>query len=122
MSASDEKGRRPAFDRRRAPESWWYHLRWKWYRPPMATNLRLGDAAAAALRRAAEATGRSQQQLLREAVDQYLGLGSPGSDRMRARAAGLVRPGTPFRDVTPTVQLPEGITTRHLLERDTDPR
>lgn len=88
----------------------------------MATNLRLSEAAARALRQAAEATGRSQQDLLREAVDRYLGLDSPGADRQRARAAGLVRPGTPFRDVTPTVRLPRGVTTRDLLQRDDDPR
>lgn len=88
----------------------------------MATNLRLSEAAADALRRTAESTGRSQQQLLREAVDRYLGLASPGSDRERARTAGLVRAGTPFRDVEPTVQLPHGGTTRHLLDPDADPR
>lgn len=88
----------------------------------MATNLRLSESAAQALRRAAENTGRSQQELLREAVDRYLGLDSPGSDRERARAAGVVRPGAPFRDVSPTVRLPGGLTIRHLLDRDDDPR
>lgn len=88
----------------------------------VATNLRLSEAAAEALRRAAEATGRSQQQLLREAVAQYLGLDTPGADRERARTAGLVRPGTPFRDVAPTVRLPDETTIRELLDPDADPR
>ncbi|MDK3257119.1 ribbon-helix-helix protein, CopG family [Blastococcus capsensis] len=88
----------------------------------MATNLRLSDAAAKALRQAAAATGRPQQQLIREALDRYLGLEPGESDRARARAAGSVRPGTPFRDVAPTVHLPPGATTRDLLEPDADPR
>ena len=88
----------------------------------MATNLRLSEAAAQALRKAAEASGRSQQDLLREAVDRYLGLDTSVSDRERARAAGLVRPGRPFRDVVPTVQLARGRSTRDLLQADDDPR
>lgn len=87
----------------------------------MAMNLRLSEATARALREAAAATGRSQQELLREAVDQYLGLTSPARDRERARAAGLVRAGTSFRDVAPTVRLPH-TTTGELLDRDDDPR
>jgi hypothetical protein len=88
----------------------------------VATNLRLSEAAAQALRRAAEASGRSQQDLLREAVDRYLGLDASGTDRDRARSSGLVRPGLPFRDVVPTVHLSPGATTRDLLQADDDPR
>lgn len=88
----------------------------------MATNLRLSEAAAEALRRAAETSGRSQQELLREAVDRYLGLDAPGSDRERARTSGLVTTGTPFRDVTPSVRLPRGVSTRDLVRADDDPR
>jgi hypothetical protein len=88
----------------------------------VAMNLRLSDAAARALRAAAEASGRSQQDLLREAVDRYLGLSPTASDRDRARASGLVRTGTPFRDVVPSVRLPSGVSTRDLLDADHDPR
>lgn len=92
------------------------------YRSGVATNLRLSQAAADALRRAAKKTGRSQQQLLREAVDRYLGLDTRGSDRERARTDGLVHTGSPFRDVAPTVRLPHGVTIRELLDPDADPR
>jgi hypothetical protein len=85
-------------------------------------NLRLSDDAARALRAASESSGRSQQDLLREAVDRYLGLSPAATDRDRARAGGLVRPGTPFRDVSPTVRLPSGLTTRDLIDADDDPR
>lgn len=102
--------------------AYWYQKCSMRYRRRVAVNLRLSKAAADALRRVAESTGRSQQQLLREAVDRYLGLDAPGSDRERARTAGLVRPGTPFRDVGPTVRLPHGGTTRELLDPDADPR
>jgi len=40
----------------------------------MATNLRLRPATEAALRERSASTGRSQQQLIRDALDQYLGL------------------------------------------------
>ncbi len=84
----------------------------------MSTNLRLGDAAVAALRDAARRTGRSQQDLLREAVNRFLGIGSFDSPRDRAVAAGLVKAPTPFEDVAPTVVLPPGIAALDLLDRD----
>ncbi|MFT4236064.1 MAG: ribbon-helix-helix protein, CopG family [Microbacterium sp.] len=40
----------------------------------MAMNLRLRDDAAAALRAESERTGLSQQEILRRAVDEHLGL------------------------------------------------
>lgn len=85
----------------------------------MATNLRLSREAAAALRDAAERTGRSQQDLLREAVDRLLGL-TPDGTRRRAVTAGLVEAPTPFRDVTPDIELPEHVHTLDLLDRDDD--
>ena len=42
----------------------------------MATNLRLNEKATSALRDASLRTGRSQQDIIRAAVDNYLGLGA----------------------------------------------
>lgn len=47
----------------------WYH---NWYHAWMAMNLRLPDALAEALRALAEETGRSQQELAREALEEYV--------------------------------------------------
>jgi predicted transcriptional regulator len=87
---------------------------------PVATNLRLSDVTAAALRAAAERSGRSQQELLREAVERFLGLSPDDSARGRAVRAGTVEPPTPFRDVMPTVELPRKLTSWDLLDRDHD--
>lgn len=89
----------------------------------MATNLRLSAAAAAALRDEARRRGRSQQDLLREAVDRFLGRAPEGGGTeqpalARAIAAGLVRPPAPYRDVVPTIELPQGDTSHGLLDRD----
>ena len=86
----------------------------------MATNLRLSEQAAAALRDAARQSGRSQQDLLREAVDRFLGLGSAQRSRERAVAAGLVKAPSPFDDVVPSITLRRGVATADLLDRDTD--
>jgi hypothetical protein len=52
-----------------APLHNWYR---KWYRFPMSLNLRLSDDLAAGLRSLAQDTGRSQQALIREAIEMYL--------------------------------------------------
>lgn len=84
----------------------------------MATNLRLDKRAAAALREASQRTGRSQQELLREAIDRYLGLATDEQSRDRAVAIGLVKPPSRFLDVEPKIRLAEGRTTLDLLDRD----
>ena len=86
----------------------------------VSTNLRLSEAAAAALQTASRRTGRSQQELLREAVDRYLGLNDDQSSLDRAVAAGLVRPPAPFRDVEPVLEPDEAVTTLEWLGRDDD--
>lgn len=88
------------------------------YHDTVSTNLRLSEEAAAALRAAAQQSGRSQQELLREAVDRYLGLHRDSGARERAVAAGLVRPPTAFRDITPAIKLPDGVSSLDLLDRD----
>lgn len=84
----------------------------------VATNLRLTERTAEALRQRAAATGRSQQDLLREAVDRYLGVDDSQSDRERALADGSVTIPTPYRRVEPTITLANGVTTLELLDRD----
>lgn len=95
----------------------WYRTRgWRYHRR-VATNLRLRDDAAEALRLASERSGRSQQNLIREAIDRYLGLVDDQTDLDRALAQGRVRPPTPFRDVRPSVSI-SPVTTLELLDRD----
>lgn len=85
----------------------------------MASNLRLSPDAEVALREASVRSGRSQQELLREAVDRYLGLTRDPNTRDRAVAAGLVRPPSRFRDTEPTLRLDRpGDSSLGLLDRD----
>jgi hypothetical protein len=82
-------------------------------------NLRLGSEAEAALRAEALRTGRSQQDILREAVGKYLGLiPSQASDIDPLIAQGNVAPPrVPFRDVRPRLHLPPGERSLDLLDR-----
>ena len=60
----------------------------------MATNLRLGRGAEEAVRREAQRTGRSQQDVIREAVHHHLGLSAgPGASNELDEmvTAGVVR-------------------------------
>ncbi|MFC9694046.1 ribbon-helix-helix protein, CopG family [Kribbella sp. NPDC056951] len=88
----------------------------------MAMNLRLSPEVASALQAESERTGKSQQEIIREAVARHLhlvGREAPLSDREQARASGLVRPArVPYRKVTPTLRLPKGVTTLDLLDRE----
>ena len=52
-----------------APADEWYQKR---YRFIMAMNLRLPEELASALRELSDETGRSQQELAREALEEYL--------------------------------------------------
>lgn len=86
----------------------------------MAMNLRLGAEAEAALRAEAERSGRSQQDILREAIGKYLGLiPSQGGDIDPLITRGKVTPPrTPFRDVRPRLHLRPGESSLDLLDRD----
>lgn len=84
----------------------------------MATNLRLNEKTAKALREAAASRGQSQQELIREALERFLGLENEMNDRDRAIASGLVKAGTPFVDFEPFLVLPAGMTILDLLDRD----
>jgi hypothetical protein len=90
----------------------------------MATNLRLQASVADALRAEAARTGRPQQQIIREAIEQYLGsVPSSAESRVRASEAtlgGLIRPARrPFgTTAVAPLTLRAGETTADLLDRD----
>ena len=90
----------------------------KRYRRAVSTNLRLSESTAAALRELSRTSGRSQQELIREALDRYLGRAPNPDDRRRAIDSGLVRPPTDFLDIEPVV-VPSR-TIAELLDRDSD--
>lgn len=97
----------------------WYRC---WYRRRMAMNLRLRPEAAAALQAEAERTGRSQQDILRDAVDRHLHLVPDESgDRNDRESAIAVRlafpPRIAYRKVTPSLHLPKGMNSLDLLDR-----
>lgn len=88
----------------------------------MATNLRLRPDAEQALRAQAAVVGRSQQELIREAVDRYLGLASdpvPRTVEGALLASGAVLPArTEFRESARLLPLRKGVSTLQMLDRD----
>lgn len=88
----------------------------------MATNLRLRREAEEAVRAEAARTGRSQQELIRQAVDLYLGLNevtSPRSEADALVASGAVLPArSGFVKADRLLRLVDGVTTLDLLDRD----
>ncbi|CAN5859965.1 hypothetical protein BH23ACT2_BH23ACT2_30060 [soil metagenome] len=87
----------------------------------MATNLRLRPDAADALRREAQRTGRSQQDVIRAAIDRHLSLtpaGTQADDLGVLVAAGAVRrPRIAYRRATTRLPLPPGVRGTDLLDR-----
>jgi hypothetical protein len=87
----------------------------------MATNLRLRRDAEEAVRLEATRSGRSQQDIIREAVDRYLGLAPPAvpaSELEQLVASGQVRPPrVPYRRPRRRITLPGDVTTADLLDR-----
>ncbi len=81
----------------------------------MAVNLRLDPDAAAELRSASARTGKSQQEILRLALDEHLG--RVGSNRPTSYPDWVDPPERPYRPVTPALRLSRG-TTADLLDRD----
>lgn len=81
-------------------------------------NLRLRPDAAKALREESERTGLSQQEILRRAVDEHLGLVP------RARPKPLpdwVIPAAESPEyVEPAFRLPEGMTLLEFIDRQED--
>lgn len=80
----------------------------------MAMNLRLSDEAAAALRVESQRTGVSQQEILRRAVDEHLGIGE--TKRGAPYPDWVIPPERPYRPVTPTIVPPPGKTMAQILE------
>jgi predicted DNA-binding protein len=87
----------------------------------MATNLRLRPEAEEAVRAEAARSGRSQQEVIRDAVDRYLALKpdtTQANDLDVLIAAGTVRPPrTPYRKARRRITLPAGMTSADLLDR-----
>jgi predicted DNA-binding protein len=87
----------------------------------VALNVRLTPEAASALRAEAERTGRSQQEIAREAIGRHLHLIQDDvrmTDRERARSAGSVRPArVRYRKVKPRLQLPKDSGSLDLPDR-----
>lgn len=87
-------------------------------------NLRLGPNAQEAVRQEAERTGRSQQDVIRDAVDGHLGLSSAGSGTGRGASyerrssEAISPPRHSFRRSEARLVLPRGVTTAKLLDRD----
>lgn len=88
----------------------------------MATNLRLRPELEAALREEAERTGRTQQALIREAIERFLGLVASkptGQSLDELIAAGVVKPARPMLPRPERfLSLPDGVTTMDLLDRE----
>lgn len=82
----------------------------------MATNLRLREETAEALRERANATGLSQQQLIRQAVDEYLGLAKP--EPRRELPSWVIPAKEPMRRVEPTIVSRPGLSVDELLDRE----
>lgn len=84
----------------------------------MATNLRLPAATELALRQRAERTGRSQQDLIRTALDEYLGLVVPAAQTLdELVASGVASEPRPLVAVAP-ISLPAELSSLDLLQRE----
>lgn len=84
----------------------------------VSTNLRLSEQLAVALREAAARSGRSQQDIVREAIAKELGLAPEMTAMEGAVRAGVVDAPEAFRDVEPTLRLPKGTSSLDLLDRE----
>lgn len=78
-------------------------------------NLRLRPEAAAALKAESVRTGVSQQEILRRAIDDHLGLGP--RPRPVTLPDWVSPPARMYAPITPTLRLPDGMTTTDLLDR-----
>lgn len=80
----------------------------------MAMNLRLRPEAAAALRAEAEQQGLSQQEILRRAVDEYLGLTARTRDPVWSD--WVEPPSEPYRPVRALLKPPPGRSMVEVLD------
>ncbi|MFM9878685.1 MAG: ribbon-helix-helix protein, CopG family [Rhodoglobus sp.] len=88
--------------------------------PSVATNLRLPESTAALLRARSAASGLSQHAIILDALESYLrpDSGARPDDR-RLLARGLLSPPRiPYREAETLLELPPGVTSLDLLDRD----
>ena len=86
----------------------------------MAVNLRLDDRLEEALREHAAMSGRSQQDIMREAIAQYLGLATRvdmTDAAVSRRRAGLIPPRRPYAPRR-RLRLSDGVSSLELLDRE----
>lgn len=79
----------------------------------MAMNLRLRPEQASALKAESDRTGLSQQEILRRAVDEHLGLVEKTRDEL---PAWVEPPARPLRAISPVYRLPEDVTIESILD------
>ena len=88
----------------------------------MANNLRLRPELETALRDESARTGRSQQELIREAIKRYLGAREagpiPGSLEDLIARGVLIPARVPYRRPHRRIALPSGVTSLDLLDRE----
>ena len=87
----------------------------------MAVNLRLDERLEQALREHAATSGRSQQDIMREAIAQYLGLATRvdmTDAAVSRRRAALLAPRKPYSPPRRRLRLSEGVTSLDLLDRE----
>ena len=100
----------------------WYQNR---YRSSMAVNVRMNEELARQLRELADETGRSQQDLIRDAIAEYI-----RNYKLRnfpPEIRHMLTPGkkaSPEARALPRIKLPEGVTIESMLadERGPDAR
>ena len=88
----------------------------------VAMNLRLSPEAEEAVRREAARTGRSQQEVIREAIGRHLGFAAGEGTRSElgvlVSTGNVCLPRTPPRKVAKRLRLPPGVTSADLLGRE----
>ncbi|UJP09860.1 hypothetical protein L2X99_16005 [Microbacterium sp. KUDC0406] len=82
----------------------------------MAMNLRLRPDEEVALREESARSGLSQQEILRQALDQRLGLGA--HSRQTKYPDGIIPPEEPPRYVEPQLTLAPGESVLDLIDRE----
>ena len=91
----------------------WYQNR---YHSPMAVNVRMKDELAGDLKALAQETGRSQQDLIRDAIADYI-----HNYKLRAFAPEIRHMLTPGKKASlealalPRIPLPPGVTSESLI-------
>lgn len=81
----------------------------------MAVNLRLTPEIADALRERSRASGVSQQEILRRALEHFLEEAARPEAAYRAQ---LIPPRRPFHTSTERLELPDGVSSETLLDRE----